>query len=200
VAARLPKLRITLEKETPAGAQVLRDGAPVDAAAIGTLVPIDPGAHVLVVRAPDHADSKTELKLAEGEKRDVTLKAGAYVPPVASPPPPPEHHGLGGTRVAGVVVAGVGVLALAAGGITGGIALGTESQSQQYCSGNACFDQRGVDLHEKAKTQALVADICFGAGVVAVAAGAVLWIVGKRHQARVGLAPAAGGLSLGGAF
>ncbi len=201
VAARLPKIRVMLASGTPPEARVFRDGVPIDAAAIGTSVPTDPGAHVFSLRVPDHADSSAEVKLAETEQRDVTLKPGAPLPhPVVAAPPPPEHHGLGGRRVAALVVGGASVLALGAGFTTGGVALGSESQSKAYCSGNVCFDQRGVDLHQMARTEALVCDILVATGVVALAASAVLWLTGKPHHAQVGLAPAAGGVVLGGVF
>jgi len=190
VASRLPKVKLVLAKDVPAEARVLRDGAPVDPAAIGTLVPTDPGAHVLVVHLDGHRDEKLELKVAEGEKREVTLHAGPLLPPPPPiVPPPPEHHGLGGRRVVGLVVAGAGVLALGGGGVVGGIALGTQSQSDKTCSGGVCTDQHGIDLHEQAKTQALVADILFAAGGAFVVVGAVLWFTGKPSKTSVGFAP-----------
>jgi hypothetical protein len=198
VASRLPRVKVTLSKDTPQGASVLRDGVPLDPAAIGTLVPIDPGAHVLVVHVEGRRDEKLELKVAEAEKRDVALHAGPPLPPPPVVVPPPENHGLGGRRVAGLVVMGVGVLALGGGGITGGIAFGTQSQSNKTCSNGVCTDQHGVDLHEQAKTQALVADILFAAGGAFVIAGAVLWFTGKPSKTQVGLAP--NGLVLRGVF
>ena len=202
VASRLPRVKVTLASGTPANARVLRDGVFVDPAAIGTLVPIDPGAHVLVVHADGRRDEKLELTMAEGERRDVTLHAGSLLPP--PPPivvaPPPEHHALGGRRIAGLVVAGAGVLALGSGGILGGIALGTQSQSQQTCSNGVCSDQHGVDLHAQAQTQALVADVLFVASAALVATGAVLFFTGKpsAKAASVGFAP--NGIFVRGAF
>src|SRR4051812_46966665 len=199
IAARLARVRITLAKESPADARVLRDGTPLDPAALGTLVPIDPGAHVLVVHVPDHVDKKIDIKLAEGEKRDVTLEAGPLVPPVVVAPPPPEHHGLGTQRIVGLVIAGGGVLALGGGFVTGGIALSTESRSQKHCTGSVCSDQAGIDLHETAKTEALVADIVLGVGVVALAVGAVLFLTGKpSHKTNMGLVH--DGFAFGGVF
>ena len=199
VASRLPRVKVTLTKDTPSDARVLRDGTPLDAAAIGTLVPIDPGAHVLVVHVDGRRDEKLELEIAESERREVTLHAGPLLPP---PPPivvtPPEHHALGGRRVAALVVVGACVLALGGGGVVGGVALGTQTQSQKTCAGGVCTDQRGIDLHEQAKTQALVADVLFIAGAAFVATGAVLWLTGKPSKTTVGLAP--NGIFLRGAF
>jgi hypothetical protein len=198
VSVRLPRVRVVLAKSTPEGARVLRDGAPLDSAAIGMLVPVDPGSHVLVVHVDGRRDRETKITVAEAEKRDVTLEAGALLPPPVVALPPPEHHGLGGRRVVAVVVAGAGVLALGAGFVTGGVALGTQSQSNKTCNSGVCSDQTGVDLHEQAKTQALVADVLLGVGVVALAAGAVLWFTGKPATAAVGLAP--NGIVLRGVF
>ena len=198
VAARLPRVKIVLAKDTPDGARVLRDGAPLDPAAIGTLVPIDPGAHVLVVHVDGRRDEKIDVRMAEAERREITLHAGPLLPPPPVIVPPPEHHGLGGRRVAALVVAGAGVLSLGAGFVTGGIALGTQGDAQKTCANGVCSDQHGVDLHEQAKTQALVADVLFGVGVACVAAGAVLWLTGKPSRTSVGLAPS--GLVVRGVF
>ena len=199
VASRLPKVKVVLAKDTPNDARVVRDGAPLDPAALGTLVPIDPGAHVLVVHVDGRRDEKVQLEMAEGEKREVTLHAGPLLPPPPVVVPPPEHHGLGGRRVVGLVVAGVGVLALGGGGVVGALALGTQSQSQKTCSNGVCTDQQGIDLHERAKTQALVADVLFAAGVAFGAVGAVLWFTGKPSaKTSVGFAP--NGVFLRGVF
>jgi hypothetical protein len=199
VASRLPRVKVTLTKETPADARVLRDGAPLDSAAIGTLVPIDPGTHVLVVHVDGRRDEKLEMKMAEGERREVSLHAGPLLPPPPVVVRAPEQHGLGGRRVAGLVVMGLGALALGGGGVTGGIALGTQSESDKTCSNGVCTDQHGIDMHEQAKTQALVADILFAAGGAFVVAGAVLFLTGKPSSTTtVGLAP--NGIFLRGTF
>lgn len=198
VASRLPRVKVILTKDTPSDARVLRDGTPLDPAAIGTLVPIDPGAHVLVVHVDGRRDEKLDLTIAEAEKREVTLHAGPLLPP----PPPivvqPERHPLGARRFVGLVVMGVGALALGGGGVTGGIALGTQSQSQKTCSSGVCTDQRGIALHDQARTQALVADVLFVAGAAFVATGAVLFLTGKPSKTTVGLAP--NGIFLRGTF
>ena len=184
VASRLPHVKLIL-REGHAGRRARRSRRQwlLDPAAIGTLVPIDPGAHVLVVHVDGHRDEKLELKIAEAEKREVTLHAGPLLPP--PPPPvivPPEHHPLGARRFIGLVVMGAGILALGGGGVVGGVALGTQSQSQKTCSNGVCSDQRGIDLHAQARTQALVADVLFIAGAALVATGAVLFLTGKRLE------------------
>jgi hypothetical protein len=200
VAARLPRVRIVVPKGAPAGTTVLRDGAPLDTAAIGTLIPIDPGAHVLTLRAPDHRDSQTKVEFAEGAAREVALTVGAADVRVASGH---DEHGLGGRRVAGLVLAGVGVLAIGGGFVTGGLAIGTQSDAQKHCAGSVCVDQQGVDLHETAKTEALVADILFGAGALVVVTGLIVFASGSSSssssaRASVGLGP--GSVMLRGVF
>ena len=202
LAARLPRLKITLDAKAPHEARVFRDGEPVDPAALGVAVPIDPGKHVLVVRAPERVDATTKLELAAGDKREVVLDAGAPVPPpVVPPPPPPEHHGLVRQRVIAIVVAGGGVVLAGAGATFGGLALSSQGEADKLCTGGVCTAQRGIDLHETAKTEALVADVLFGTAVVAVAVGAVLWLTAKTPRAASAyVAPSFGGLALGGSF
>ena len=201
VAARVPRLKISLAPKAPPGARVLRDGAPVDPAALGVSVPIDPGAHVLVVQAPDCADKQTKVDLAVGEQKAIVLEAGAPLPPVVTPPPPPPPRLLSGRRLLALAVVGGGVAVAAAGGVVGGVALATNGNANRYCTGNVCTDPRGVTLHETAKTEAIVADVLFGTAVVAVAAGAVLWLTAKHPRAASAyVAPGLGGVWLGGEF
>ena len=202
VAARLPKLRILLAKDTPQGARVLRDGALVDPAAIGVAVPVDPGAHVLVLRAPDRADSSTKLTLSVSQQKEITLAPGARLPPPVVTPPPPEPRGLGTQRIVAIAIAGVGVASAGVSAAFGGLALSSQSQAQKLCTSAVCTTQKGVDLHATARTEALVADLLFATAVVAVAAGAVVWLTAKRHHETVSafVAPSFGGVELGGTF
>jgi tetratricopeptide (TPR) repeat protein len=202
VAARVPHLRIALDKSVPADATIQRDGVAVDRAAVGVAVPVDPGKHTLVVRAPDRADWSTDVTLAIGQQRDVVLEAGKPLPHAVAPPPPPVHHRLGAQRVVGLVVAGAGVAAAGVGGAFGTLALLNENDSAKYCNGDVCTDKQGVDLHETAKTYALVADILFGSAVVLFATGAVIFLTGKHstEHPTAFVAPAPGGLTFGGTF
>jgi len=206
--ARVPRLRVVLAAGAPPGTEVTRDGELLAAALIGVAVPVDPGAHRVVVRASDRVDQVYELTLAEKDQQDVEVTVGPAVPHAAAPPkpvvvrvPPPKRASP--LRTVGFVVGGVGLVSAAAGAVFGGLALADNGKSNASCTGSVCSSQQAIDLHERAKTEALVADISIFGGVALVATGAVFLLLSRRH-AEVQVVPAAGptgaGLSLMGAF
>lgn len=137
-----------------------------------------------------------------------TLTAPA-TPPVASPsaatpepikPPEPEQGGGGGgtQKALGLVAGGLGVVAL---GVSGFLTLGARSKlkdAEDFCNGNECWKQEGVDLHSDAVKQANLATIVGGVGGALLVGGAVLYFTApskspaKASNARVpviGLGP-----------
>lgn len=125
---RQPHLTLQLAADAPADAQVLLDGAPLDKATLGTSLPLDPGDHVVVVKAAGHDDAQFAVKLAEGDNQTlplaVTAKAAPPPPPpppkVAPPPKPTNDASLStssgsGRRTLGIVAGSVGVVGLGVG-------------------------------------------------------------------------------------
>lgn len=82
---RLAHLTLQLAADAPAGSQVFLDDAPLEQASLGAALPLNPGDHVVVVKAAGHDDAKYAVKLAESDNQ--TLPVG--VTPKAAPPPPP---------------------------------------------------------------------------------------------------------------
>ena len=69
--------RLTLQLASNAqGAQVLLDDVALDAAALGSALPANPGDHVVVVKLAGHDDAKFAVKLADGENQSLPLAAG----------------------------------------------------------------------------------------------------------------------------
>jgi len=205
IEPRVPRLRIVLTN-APDKTTVTQDGAPVRDALLGVSVPIDPGAHRIVVSAPDHTDRTYELTLAERDKQDLEVTVGPVLPRTLTPPPPvvvrvqPKKSPL---RTIGFVVGGVGLVSAATGGVFGVLAFMDNDKSNASCQGSVCTTQDAVNLHERAKTEALVADITLFGGVALVATGAVFYLLSRRHT-EVQIVPSAGrtgaGLSLVGSF
>jgi len=82
---RVPRLTLRLDSEA-GSVEVRRDDAPIDPASLGTAVPLNPGDHVIVVKAAGHDDAKYDVKLAEADDQSLSIAAG---PVTAAPPPPP---------------------------------------------------------------------------------------------------------------
>jgi len=204
IEPRVPRLRIVLT-HAPAKTTVTQDGTPLQDSLLGVSVPIDAGAHHIVVSAPDHADKAYDVMITERDKRDLEVAVGPVLPRPVAPPPvivkvAPKKSPL---RTIGFVVGGIGLVSAATGGVFGALALTDNDKSNASCQGSVCTTQGAVNLHERAKTEALVADITLFGGVALVATGAVFLVLSRRHT-EVRVVPAAGptgaGLSLMGTF
>jgi hypothetical protein len=226
LAPTLARLTIAVS-ESVDGMQVKRDGVPVGAAAWGTALPVDVGSHTVEAGAPAHKGWNMSVEVPrDGAQVTVTVPpleplppehASAAVPtstvapsPAASPTlAEPRPHG-STQRVAGLVIAGAGVVGL---GVSGILALVANGKKQDSLSGNHCpssspnqCDSTGVSLRNQALSLGDGATVAFAIGAVALVTGGVLWLSAPREGssapavARVGLAPAAGGAVLVGSW
>ena len=76
IEPRLPRLRVVI-KNPPSGLTVLRDGSEIPAGALSEALPVDPGTHEIVARAPGYADEKRSVSIAEGKSDTVELALSA---------------------------------------------------------------------------------------------------------------------------
>jgi hypothetical protein len=112
----------------------------------------------------------------------------AHSSPVAVTTATPRANRAGGSWSLGVACAGVGLVGLEVGTAFGLDAARAKAEKDPHCSAGRC-DSRGLDLDARARSSALVSDVSFGVGAVALAASAwLLWPV--AHDARhLGVAP-----------
>lgn len=128
VEKRLARLTLQLAADTPPGAQVFSDDAPLDASSLGTPLTTNPGAHVIVVKAAEHDDAKYSVTLAEGDNQTLPIAAGPATVKAAPPPPPPPvvvapkvstadvpTSSGSSRRTLGLVAGSVGIVGLGAG-------------------------------------------------------------------------------------
>jgi hypothetical protein len=90
IEPRLPKLAISAPAKPPAGFVVMRDGARIDAGALGVTLYLDSGAHEITASAPGFEAFTQTITLVEGKTESLVipdLKA-APVPVIESPNPP----------------------------------------------------------------------------------------------------------------
>jgi tetratricopeptide (TPR) repeat protein len=111
-------------------------------------------------------------------------------------------------KIAGISTGAAGVAMLAVGVGMGVAAKSDADVVHQYCDGNACTSQRGVDANESAKSKATVSTVGFVAGSALVGAGLTLWLVGNHRDAadrasgrlsHIRFSPIAGATDLGAA-
>jgi tetratricopeptide (TPR) repeat protein len=109
-----------------------------------------------------------------------------------------REQGITGMHVLGIVALAAGVTCL---GIGGGFGLAAKSDAEvadDFCNGDACRSQRGVDAARDASSAATISTIGFIAGGALSALGVVTLLIassddkGERNLASLSLAPLAG--------
>ncbi len=215
---RLSRLAIVVPPEVDtAGLQVLRDGALVARSEWNVAVPVDPGPHVLSAIAAGRGPWTASMQIAPGPTSvSVTLPVLETVPAAETPPsahgvipaaeaPNDDVEGLGGQRWIGIGSMGLGAAALIAGAFWSFQAKATYDRSTAGpCGANNVCTQAGLDERSSAQTMATDATVAIGAGVVAMATGAVLFFTAPRRAGSVAVAPGAwpsgASLTMSGAF
>lgn len=113
---RLARVSITV-RGIERGDVVTLDGTPLEGAALGLDLPVDPGAHVVGVARGERACGETSVELGEGARRDVELVATCPTLPADAlviPEPEPADDTpwivlgvVGGVAVVAAIVVGV---------------------------------------------------------------------------------------------
>lgn len=218
LARRVPKLTLVLQNSSAEGTTVERDGAKVEGGTFGIPVPVDPGEHVILVRAPGRLEVRSSVRLEEGESRTIELISGVPVPaeparakeeevvppPVASVPPPIEpspeplaiDRGSSSVRTLGFVSLGVGVAGIGL-GIAGGVmVLDAKGVVDEHCRPDC--DTEGATAQRTGRTWSTISTVSTVGGLVAVGAGlSMILLAPKSRSVAVGATPLVGGMALG---
>ncbi|HEY6462896.1 MAG TPA: hypothetical protein VIY73_22150 [Polyangiaceae bacterium] len=175
---QLPWLTVVLSPAAPPGTHVTQDGVELAGPSLGVPLPVDPGRHEVIVRAPGCAPRIFVVELAKAQRRLLSVEAGTPGGEAsAGPVPLARSSGPTRTRTAGYVVGGAGLAAIAVGTVLGVRALGRRSDSEADCTGSVCRDASGIQAYSDARTLAVAADVAFGVGAIAIATGAYLtWL------------------------
>jgi hypothetical protein len=188
---RLPRLTVGLMPDAPAGSAVSRDGVLVDATSLGMPVGVNPGAHMVVVTAPGHAERRYDVTIAEGGREQISVEPGAPLAaerPKAQPAQPARDK----SRTSEFLVygaIGVGGIGLTVGIATGLAAGSKHSALQQECQSNGdcpLSAQGDLDTFHSLRTWSTIA---YGVGAAGLIGGAALWLWLPRGQST---GPAAG--------
>jgi hypothetical protein len=189
---RLPKLTVRLSSDASAlpGLMVALDGTALGAAALGADLPVDPGEHVVTAVATGRRWT-TQVHLEEREQRTVTVPsldpvapqgtsvagaaAASFGASVTPPAPGPSWR-----TVTGIAVGGAGVVSLGIGAFYGVHAASAWGDFKKLCSPPVCADSNARGPYDDARRAATLSNVFFGLGATAVAAGAVLVLLGRR--------------------
>ncbi len=189
---KVPTLLLALSPSAPKGLVIERDGVPLQGAALGVALPIDPGEHVIVTHAPGMPDERHTVTIAAGEAKQLELPVQSTPPqpvqPVAEqtkqPNPPPPHADDGSSqKTLGYVAGGVGVAGIVVGTITGILVLDRKATVDKKCDGYAC-DAEGKKAADSGQTLAAVSTIAFGVGIAGLATGVTLVLTAPDEKSR----------------
>jgi len=191
---RAPRISISLAPSAPKASRVSVDGAEVSE--LPASIPVDPGAHEVVVTAKGFEDSRTSISLRAEERKTFEAAPGAAL--VGG------DGGMSGRRVAGFVVGGVGLAGFVAFGVTGGLMLGHQSTVDTNCdAARRTCNQAGLEAAKAGESLVIPNGVALGVGIAGAALGAILIITGgEKKPAALGMRafPGGGMVSLEGHF
>lgn len=144
----------------------------------------------LVPESPYRATAEQNLAAAEvcardaeaAAKRREERKRAAEVAATAPPPPPPEDRGRGLRRAGVGATAAGGMLVVAGAYFAVDAARQADEVSALYERGGAWEDVADADA--RGRRSQLVSRVALGAGAVAIASGATLYVLGRRADER----------------
>jgi hypothetical protein len=215
---RLSRLTI---RSGAAGAQIVRDGRPIDPATLGVPLPVDPGRYTIEASAPGKEKWSRTVEI-KADRENVTVDIPPLgdgpitplaVPTSAAPRVAPateptraenERAGAGNAQRAVAVGAGaIGLVGLAVGSYFGLHAASLWSDAKSRCQSYP--EHCGADatsLSKDARSAGNVSTAFLIIGGVGVASGAVLWLTAPRTLTAstvvVGFSPSS--VVVGGAF
>lgn len=229
IESRVARLTITLSSpDRPGGFSVTRDGVPVPPLDFGRRIPVDPGTIVIEATAPGFEAFRTEVAISR-DTTARTIEIPSLEPIGADTGNGTgggtgagngDGGGSGGSGTGGsggdpggdgggkssrkVIAIGVGVAGVV--GLGAGIGLGVSAKgqyddipcTQQGSPPTGCTPDE-EDRIDKARSRGNLGTIVGGVGVVAIAAGVVLYITAPEDRA-VAVAPVVTTNQLGVAF
>jgi hypothetical protein len=188
---RLRRLTIVPPNPPPQSLVIYLDGKPLDKTRWNVPVPVDPGVHLIRASADAVPEYATQIPAPE-------VGVITSVPIPLSPRDEPERaqgRGLDGQRIGAIACGVLGVAGVATGTVFGLRSQSKHEQSDKYCTGSTCGDNRGVTLMEDARSAGNVSTVGFIVGGVGLGAAAVLWFARPfGHEAaavEVGIGPGA---------
>ncbi len=208
---RLSFLTIAVPAEAVVdGLEISRDGMRLPPAAWNTPVPVDPGDHMVVARAPRRKPWSERPSVAgAGVRLSVLVPVLAFDPmegSTGSPPVDPSEPPLASSDVAvrdgrddtqrtiALVTGGVGVIGLGVGTYFGFRAMAKQDEYEEHRGADGrCLDMECQTSSEDAHAAGNLSTVGFVAGGALVAAGVVLWLTAPEGDpatmsARIGAA------------
>lgn len=183
--AKIPSLTIHVERapnDAPPSALYI-DERPEPLSILETPRKMNPGRYAIRVEAGE-ASSRATVELREGAAESVTLSPAPDAPDAEPEAPLPRgsRHGGGGVRAVGYAGLVLGATGLAVGAVTGLMVLSNREDLDQLCRDNVCPPGPATDKLDTTRTLSAVATVSFVVGGVALGAGIVALVLGKKDD------------------
>ena len=205
---------LTISAPDEPNLSVTRDASKVDAAAIGSALPVDPGAYVIAAVAPGKRRWSTTVNVGpSGDRVHVSVPSlepeqSPQAEPVALQPqltPQPTAAAPSHTqKLLGIITTGSGVAALAVGSFFGLNAASRWSDAKADCDPYPYCGESGKQLAQDAKRSGTVSTVAFIAGSALLAGGLVLWLTAPSEapdtESALALGVGPGSVQLRGSF
>ena len=187
VERKLGRLRFVAAEPIGASAEVARDGVVVSRSDWNKVIFVEPGHHVIVIRAPAHSERKFELDIGEGATLVVPIVLGVPIAPPSSIPsdprrPSPDHDRSQErammTTWGWIAAAG----AVASTGVSfgvGALALDRKATVDRECQAT-CSDE-GARASSQGRTFATVATVA-GISALVLAGASVTLFLARPHK------------------
>jgi hypothetical protein len=193
IEPRLSKLVVVVPSAARLdGLRVSANGLPRNEGSWGIAIPVDPGEVEVVATAPGHQPFKTTVHAEDGKQASIEIPVLESEPAATAPEAVHEAPASAASsstassplRPVAIGVGVAGLVAIGVGSYFGVTAMSKWNDSNKQCTGSMCT-QQGLSAAHDAKQAAVLADVTFGIGIAAVAAGVVLYFVGapKKVQA-----------------
>ncbi|MBI4700522.1 MAG: tetratricopeptide repeat protein [Deltaproteobacteria bacterium] len=166
---RLSRLTIRLSAEAP-GLSVLRDGAPVDRAAFGVPVAVDPGAHRIETSGTGYRSWSASIRVEpDGDRKEITIPVGQDAAPQ---PKQTERPATSARATIGWALAGGGAGAMTVAAALFGLRVqDVDDYDRANADGNKAASDAAVD---RANTKAAIGGVGLALGAVSAGAGLYL--------------------------
>lgn len=226
LVSQIPKLKLDVPADIQ-GVTVEIDGHPITSAVLRNPIPLDPGAHRIVARAPNRGDFNERVELSLGETHTLVLvfpQRGPTPGPAAvahGPRPLAENAERGGVTPRTIALIGEGALVAAGLGVGIGFTVARARAGDRVERAQADVDARSgagdagcedtsarpactelrsaIDDHERSTLLMTVGYVGAGVGLTA---GVLTWLLWPTSDARVSasIGPDGAMLSAGASF
>ena len=185
---QLPRVRVNVSPPASMteGLEVHIDDTPIDRAAWGVWVPLDPGSHSLRAAAKGMRPWAQTVTLREAQRetieippleialpsQDAAASSRAAAPSAAPSDTPASPNGE--SRVLPWTLVGVGGAAVVTGAVFGVMALDANKRSDDLCPTDPCANPEATRLSERAVRDAWIANVSIGVGLVTAGVGVYL--------------------------